>query len=139
MKALTLWQPWATLVAIGAKRIETRSWNTAYRGPLAIHAAKVRTNLPLFYDDPFLQVLRDAGYKTASDLPTGCVVATCNLAAIELTTSLFAVDLQEHELEFGDYSLGRFAWFLEDIVKVEQRMPVRGYQGLWNIEFEVTK
>src|SRR5690348_17556570 len=40
MKALTLTQPWASLVAIGAKRIETRSWSTSYRGPLAIHAAK---------------------------------------------------------------------------------------------------
>lgn len=38
MKILTLTQPWATLVAIGAKHIETRSWGTAYRGPLAIHA-----------------------------------------------------------------------------------------------------
>ena len=40
MKALTLTQPWATLVAMGAKRIETRSWTTNYRGPLAIHAGK---------------------------------------------------------------------------------------------------
>ena len=39
MKAITLTQPWATLVAIGAKRIETRSWATKYRGPLLIHAA----------------------------------------------------------------------------------------------------
>lgn len=40
MRCLTLTQPWATLVAIGAKRIETRSWSTSYRGPLAIHAGK---------------------------------------------------------------------------------------------------
>lgn len=40
MKALTLWQPWASLVALGVKTIETRSWSTSYRGPLAIHAAK---------------------------------------------------------------------------------------------------
>lgn len=40
MKALTLTQPYATLVAIGEKRLETRSWRTSYRGPLAIHAAK---------------------------------------------------------------------------------------------------
>lgn len=40
MKAITLTQPWATLVAIGAKKIETRSWATGYRGRLAIHAAK---------------------------------------------------------------------------------------------------
>lgn len=38
MRAITLWQPWASLIAIGAKTIETRSWSTAYRGPLAIHA-----------------------------------------------------------------------------------------------------
>jgi hypothetical protein len=36
MKALTLIQPWASLVAIGAKRVETRGWRTSYRGPLAI-------------------------------------------------------------------------------------------------------
>ncbi len=40
MKALTLTQPWAHLVAVGAKRVETRSWPTPYRGPLAIHAAQ---------------------------------------------------------------------------------------------------
>lgn len=40
MKALSLTQPWATLVATGAKQIETRSWSTKYRGPLYIHAAK---------------------------------------------------------------------------------------------------
>lgn len=38
MKVLTLHQPWASLVALGVKTIETRSWSTSYRGPLAIHA-----------------------------------------------------------------------------------------------------
>lgn len=40
MKAITLWQPWATLIALGAKTIETRSWSTSHRGPIAIHAAQ---------------------------------------------------------------------------------------------------
>ncbi|UWG96803.1 ASCH domain-containing protein [Dehalobacter sp. DCM] len=39
MKAITLWQPWASLLACGAKKYETRSWDTSYRGPIAIHAA----------------------------------------------------------------------------------------------------
>ena len=39
MKALTIWQPWASLIAGGAKQYETRSWATQYRGPIAIHAA----------------------------------------------------------------------------------------------------
>lgn len=40
MKALTIRQPWASLVALGVKTILTRSWSTRYRGPLAIHAGK---------------------------------------------------------------------------------------------------
>jgi hypothetical protein len=38
--ALFLTEPWASLVALGEKRTETRSRHTPYRGPLAIHAAK---------------------------------------------------------------------------------------------------
>lgn len=40
MKAITLYQPWASLVACGAKTFETRSWSTVHRGKLAIHAGK---------------------------------------------------------------------------------------------------
>ena len=40
MKAITVWQPWASLLVSGRKRYETRSWATTYRGPIAIHAAK---------------------------------------------------------------------------------------------------
>lgn len=42
MKAITIWQPWASLLACGAKQYETRSWATSYRGPIAIHAATRR-------------------------------------------------------------------------------------------------
>jgi hypothetical protein len=38
VKALTVWQPWASAIAEGIKTIETRSWSTRHRGPLAIHA-----------------------------------------------------------------------------------------------------
>lgn len=37
MKGLSLTPPWGTLIALGAKTIETRSWPTRYRGRLAIH------------------------------------------------------------------------------------------------------
>ena len=40
MRAISLWQPWATAIAVGVKQIETRHWKTDYRGPIAIHAAK---------------------------------------------------------------------------------------------------
>jgi activating signal cointegrator 1 len=40
MKALSLMQPWATLLICGEKTVETRSWRTSHRGLLAVHASK---------------------------------------------------------------------------------------------------
>ncbi len=51
MKALSLHQPWASLIAIGAKRVETRHWTTSYRGPLAIHAAATTAGLDGLKDE----------------------------------------------------------------------------------------
>ena len=84
MKALTLTQPWATFVAIGVKRIETRSWSTRYRGPLAIHAAKAmpaeaRT---LCEEEPLRMLLEQAGFGGADDLPRGVVIAVADLVSV---------------------------------------------------------
>lgn len=84
MKALTLTQPWATLVAIGLKRIETRSWSTPYRGPLAIHAAKSLGSMTtgefvrLCSSEPFRSALGTEGDLTVR----GAVVATCRLVDV---------------------------------------------------------
>lgn len=55
MKALTLHQPWASLVALGVKRIETRSWSTSYRGALAIHAGLKRPGMMYLPERPSLR------------------------------------------------------------------------------------
>jgi hypothetical protein len=148
MKALTLTQPWATLVAISAKKIETRSWSTPYRGPLAIHAAK---GFPLdardFAGCRFVNhFLVTAGYATAdrnAGLPTGCVVATCHLAnclpveVVDNSRNVWGVSLpplSEQERAFGNYDRGRFAWILEDIKPLPEPLPARGAFGLWEWE-----
>ncbi len=102
MKVLTLHQPWASLVALGVKTIETRSWSTAYRGPLAIHAG---VKPPCGYrDDLWLaaalwRVHRRSGdgqfdlsrfrapdgiggVESMWDLPLGAIVATCTLVDV---------------------------------------------------------
>lgn len=81
VKALTLTQPWATLVAIGEKHMETRSWGTRYRGPLAIHAAKgfPRWAIELALTEPFRSTLAAAGVQQLADLPRGMVIARCRL------------------------------------------------------------
>jgi activating signal cointegrator 1 len=138
MKALSLTQPWATLVAIGAKKIETRSWFTHYTGPLAIHAAKglnkmTEADLEAFFTkEPFAMFLQRAGYSKACDLPRGCVIAVGTLVGCD---EIAAHNTPKNpEFSFGDYTPGRYQWFLRDMRKVVP-VPARGLQGLW--EFNI--
>ena len=125
MKALSLMQPWATLVAIGAKKFETRSWATSYRGPLAIHACK---GFP-----QWVQALVDKEpFNTALNgvvLPRGAVIATCRLVRCVSTFSLIG-KLSEQEQAFGFFMLGKFAWELAGVVQIEP-VPATGSLGLW--------
>lgn len=49
MKALSLKQPWANLIASGKKTIETRKWKTNYRGDLIICSSKNPNIYPAGY------------------------------------------------------------------------------------------
>lgn len=150
MKAITLTQPWASLVAVGAKRIETRSWSTPYRGPLAIHAAKGLASvgghnglIDLCLNEPFASVLARGGkglLVPGQDLPLGAVVATCTLIdCIHITAedndanlAAFRAHAAEHDRAFGDYTLGRYMWLLADVVALPEPIPARGALGLWD-------
>jgi hypothetical protein len=60
MKAITILQPWASLIALGAKKFETRSWKTSYQGPIAIHAGKKPFRfIPGYCGNVFLNALAD--------------------------------------------------------------------------------
>ena len=133
MKTLTLTQPWATLVAVGAKRIETRSWSTSFRGPLAIHAAKSFPSeaRALCSQKPFEDVLRSMGI-TVLDLPTGAVIAIAELwriLRIDYTVSSL-LPPPEPELSFGDYRPLRYAWWLRNVHSFNP-IPAKGMLGLW--------
>lgn len=155
MKALTLTQPWATLIAIGAKRIETRSWRTDYCGPIAIHAAKGLADFPneaamwdLALSEPFRAALTEGGYGNPGRLPRGCVVAVAFLAGCRFvegfranqphrftdgyTASTAEWWLTEQEAAFGDYTPGRYAWLLADVRRLDEPIPARGALGLWD-------
>lgn len=131
MKAISLWQPWATAIAVGVKTIETRGWWTAHRGPLAIHAAKTNTpELRDFYGRKLCDPLRAAGYASFEALPFGAVVATCRLAECLRTSDVDDLTLQERG--WGDYSTGRYAWVLKDVVWLKAPRFARGAQQLWD-------
>ena len=71
MKCISLMQPWATLIAKGSKKIETRSWKTNYRGELYIHASQ-RTDKS-FIKPSFSKALKD------ETIPNGVIIAKCKL------------------------------------------------------------
>lgn len=83
MKAITIWQPWASLLAIGAKQYETRGWKTEHRGPIAIHAAKKDPcKVPLLGLEEFEKAVKDELEKAGLAwclLHTGSVIATAEL------------------------------------------------------------
>lgn len=112
MRGLTLHQPWATLIARGAKHYETRSWSTRYRGPLAIHAGAGEHPL----------------------LPAGAIVAVCHLVDVTPTAELTPHAV---ELALGDWSPGRYAWRLEHVHEVYPPVACKGRQGLWRVPADI--
>ncbi|MEO8862303.1 MAG: ASCH domain-containing protein [Ginsengibacter sp.] len=134
MKALSLLQPWASLVVIGVKEIETRSWSTPYRGPLLIHASKGKAG-EIFADElPFKKYITD--FK---NLPFGFIIGKVTLTdVIRIGTGLlsYANDetlnkLSMEEKAFGDYSPGRFAWLFKDPIIFKTLVGARGSLSLW--------
>lgn len=119
MKAISLWQPWASLIAIGAKQIETRSWRTSYTGPLVIHAARKwdLRNRPFASQPPFKQALSAAGYLTSAapakrcqsgQIPLGAIVAVCRLVGcVEIgpPSSVFFMEMSSED-PLSNYRIG---------------------------------
>lgn len=150
MKVISLLQPWATLVVIGAKKIETRSWNTTYRGPLAIHASKKLSNpqRELTFSQPFWDAL-----KHLRELPTGAIIGSVKLVDTFGTENAdnqirevwkdqvgdahhepfgdILPGLIAREKKFGDYTDGRFGWMLKDPVMFSRPVLARGSLGFW--------
>jgi hypothetical protein len=135
-RALTLTQPWATLVATRQKLVETRSWGTSYRGPILIHAAKGYP--PLARDltidlqvRGILQVPKGHTPWAHHPIPLGEFVARAVLDDVR-STEWSRQHLDALELELGDYSAGRFAWWLRDIEPIDPPVAWRGALGLWD-------
>jgi activating signal cointegrator 1 len=143
MKALTLWQPWASLVALGHKSVETRCWSSKYRGPLAIHSAQrlppdwmgasrhgqdFRFELGEVFHEPPGEQLSKAVYL----LPRGAILGVVRLVDIVPTATIGSDDITQRERIFGNYEDGRFAWFLELEDIFEYPIFAKGNRMLWN-------
>jgi activating signal cointegrator 1 len=142
MKALSLAQPWASLVAVGAKRYETRSWGTFYRGPLAIHASsRMPSEAKAFAESRAVTDALWGGrinpalfprYAHWRDLPLGAVIAIAELVGCHRSMAgHLPVDHAPQEAVFGDFTPGRWVWSLRDVKPIIPT-PARGALGLWS-------
>ena len=145
MKALTLHQPWATLIANEVKTIETRSWapSPSLIGErIAIHAGRTVANvgLPQAVED-LLVALTDS-HAWWQKIPTGVILATAvldhfwqvgrvenGIATGKVSNGDADRSVQVNPL--ADFSLGRYLWFLTNVQKVDPPVPIRGAQKLW--------
>jgi activating signal cointegrator 1 len=154
MRGLSVIQPWATLLAIGAKAFETRDDRSPvsplYRGQIAIHASKryPRHLQELEDEEPFRSALKDV----PRPLPTGCIIALGAITACEPTSRFarerdralaetFAVQpiyISDEEYAFGDfYPEGRRAHHVELVMPLRDPISCRGALGLWRIPDDV--
>lgn len=157
MKAITLWQPWASLIACGAKKFETRSWATRHRGLIAIHAGKQEWHLTLFQGRRDIQEAiifafggtpnheRGSAVGGNFNLPRGAIIATAELVGCykvmqaDSGTPYVVKDgmryfIGENEQLFGDWTPGRYAWELVNVQMLPEPISAKGKQGLWNWE-----
>jgi activating signal cointegrator 1 len=136
MNAISLLQPWASAIAAGIKTVETRSWGTSVRGPLAIHASKTmkqdQRHFVLRQPQEDLIFLSNIGIMDSYDLPLGAVVATCELVDVVQFTRENVEHFTDREKRWGNFEYGRFGLILSNVKRLEKPIPAKGMLGIWN-------
>ncbi|WP_412990060.1 ASCH domain-containing protein [Pediococcus siamensis] len=136
MKALTISEPWASLIYAKEKHIETRSWETKYRGELFIHAGKtVNESLKE------LEVAMRKEIHFPKENRQGNIIAKCELTDCVKIDEDFIKEIKKNKREFisGIYKDGRFAWILDNIEPLKKNVPCSGHLRVWNIPSSVAK
>lgn len=140
LKAISMWQPWASLWLSPNKRHETRHWETKHRGRLLVHAAKkfVRNIDPDLGDI----LSSEFGGHWGMELPTGAIIGMVDLVDVIPTERLYSVysemtDDQLTDGACGDFSVGRFGWRRGTYWRFPQPIPYRGRQSMFDVPREV--
>lgn len=144
VKALSMHQPFASLVPVGAKIYETRSWATGYRGELLICSTKnFKAAMQGWNSSPIIQsALSLSGFTQWQDLPFGKAIALVYLEECISTTKLAELFAKgqfnrfrtTNELYYGNYEPGRYAFKLSIIRPIKDPFPVIGRQRLFEVK-----
>ena len=132
MKALTVHQPWASLLVTGAKRVETRRWATKHRGPLLIHAAKARPAYArtAMAENFVIDAMLTLHHLTPAGLPRGKIIGLVEVVDCVPAEALLDT-LSPEELALGNYTPGWYGWVTTQPYEYTEPVAARGQQRLW--------
>ena len=136
LKAITLWEPFASSMAIGAKHNETRSWPTSHRGDLAICAAKRKM-------DPlaswlFSNLIRPLIPECPNYQPK-YGICVCIVEVFDCVATDGGKGINDLEYHLGNYNIGRFAWKTRNCRMLANPVLVTGRQRLFFLPPAVTE
>ncbi|MDX2201038.1 MAG: ASCH domain-containing protein [Phycisphaerae bacterium] len=106
MKAISVKQPWANMIACGAKTIETRTWGTSYRGQLLIVSS-----------------------KTPKIEPAGFAVAVADVVDCRLMTK------EDEAAACCSIYPDAHAWILSNVRRIEP-IPIKGALGIYEVSVD---
>jgi hypothetical protein len=136
VKGFSLIEPWASLVVLGKKRVETRSWRMpdwAKGLRVAIHASKSREAIE---DGTASELFDIAELEVPDKWNLGAIIGTVELVRCEPTETIRET-LYGMELDFGNYISGRFAWVMDQPHQITKPVPCRGMLGLWEVPKDI--
>jgi len=156
MLLIPMWQPWASAVALGLKKIETREYPVpkGYSGPVAIHATKKwdreSRELVRMLSDIAYSALKGTSLFNGSlgrwEFPLGQIVAVAKLEVC-LPVEKFirrgngrggysnSVEiLSPLEEALGNYEPGRYGWLLESVQPLLRPLPYKAHQGVYALD-----
>ena len=134
MKALTVLEPWATLIVEGKKIIETRNWDTDYRGKILIHSSKT-----IMRNEDYVQHLLQFVDKNHLNFNRGCIIGEVDLVDIK-PVSLEFLNLVKNtnyiDYITSEWTTCKYVWILDNPKFYDKPIPAKGSLGLWEYKKE---
>jgi hypothetical protein len=130
LKVLSLKEPFASLVKENIKCVETRSWKTKYRGELYIHTSLKKISSKDDRINNLVNMLND------KDFNYGYIIAKCTLINCIYMDEKYIEEIKKNTTEYfcGHYSLGRYAWILDNVEILDEPIKAKGKLGIWTFD-----
>jgi len=117
MKALSIRQPWVHAILNSGKDVENRSWQSSFRGWIALHSCAKPS--------------RDARFPRGILIPD---LDTLDYSAICGVAKLADMATKSRSKWFGrTREYVNYGWVLANVIPLKTPIPCKGSLGLWNV------